>query len=793
MLLSGKLVKYFAWLNRIVVLPILLVSGILSGAALADEPVEVEMAIFEGGEGLAFFLYCAREYEKINPNIKINMHGDPRNPDKMRIRILEGSVPEITNADMNQHWALIRNDDILALDEYLDGPNWEGDATWRDSFLPGSLDFFSYDGSTYACPFFYTAFVVWYNRGMFEENGWEPPKTWDEFLALCERIKAAGVAPIAFQGRYPSYAQGLIYHTYYHQAGPEALAAQLRIEPGSFDNPELVETLRLVQTAAVDHFQPGAMGMSHTEAQMQFLLGNTAMVFCGTWLKSEMTGKFPDGFRLGTFNLPFVPAGKADPTAVQGGTNYYVVFKNSKHPDEAVEFLRFMTSRSMAGEFARQRDFPVAVRGANEGNLSADLDELIAVIDAARTGYSVVPQQARGHNEMEQVWTDVRFKLLTGKISPEAAAALLEDGATAVRNRLADPDRITVRHRWKPLILLLLIVGAAAYWIVGKIRAIRQARRAGTATQTAGLFRIGWGNILLFLGPAVLLYTVFVIIPCLKSFAWSVHLWDGLTDMTFKGLLHFKRLFFESDSFWIAIKNNLFFMFIVPLFVLPLSLFLAACINRRVAGAALFRVVFFLPNILGGVAAALLWMHMYNPQGGVVNRSLVAVGDLLSAIGLTGAGTTVQELFASFAWLSPEHLYWAIIPMSIWAACGFNMLLFLAAMEGIPPSLYESADLDGATPWQQFWRITFPLIREVFAIALVFMFIGGMKVFEVIWLLTNQSPTTDTHVIGTLMVRSMFTEFKVGESTAIAVVLFLIVFVGTAATLRLMRRESVEF
>ena len=131
--------------------------------------------------------------------------------------------------------------------------------------------------------------------------------------------------------------------------------------------------------------------------------------------------------------------------------------------------------------------------------------------------------------------------------------------------------------------------------------------------------------------------------------------------------------------------------------------------------------------------------------------------------------------------------------MSIWAACGFNMLLFLAAMEGIPQSLYESAELDGASPWQQFRRITFPLIQEVFTIALVFMVIGGMKVFEVIWLLTNQSPTSDTHVIGTLMVRSMFTDFKVGEATAIAVILFLIVFVGTAATLRVMRRERVEY
>jgi raffinose/stachyose/melibiose transport system permease protein len=131
--------------------------------------------------------------------------------------------------------------------------------------------------------------------------------------------------------------------------------------------------------------------------------------------------------------------------------------------------------------------------------------------------------------------------------------------------------------------------------------------------------------------------------------------------------------------------------------------------------------------------------------------------------------------------------------MSVWGACGFNMLLYLAAMESIPQTLYEAAELDGASHWRQFWTITMPLIWDVLSISIVFMIIGGMKAFEGIWLLTNQHPTTETHVIGTRMVQAMFNEFNVGEATAIAVLLFLMVFFGTAATLRLMRRETVEY
>jgi raffinose/stachyose/melibiose transport system permease protein len=132
--------------------------------------------------------------------------------------------------------------------------------------------------------------------------------------------------------------------------------------------------------------------------------------------------------------------------------------------------------------------------------------------------------------------------------------------------------------------------------------------------------------------------------------------------------------------------------------------------------------------------------------------------------------------------------------MSIWGACGFNMILFLAAMQQIPQELYEAAELDGAGPVRQFWTITIPMIRDVITIALVFMAIGGMKTFESIWLLTSQMPSTSSHVIGTRMVQTMFSEFKVGEATAIAVLLLAMVLMVSAVLLRGgTRREALEF
>jgi raffinose/stachyose/melibiose transport system permease protein len=339
-----------------------------------------------------------------------------------------------------------------------------------------------------------------------------------------------------------------------------------------------------------------------------------------------------------------------------------------------------------------------------------------------------------------------------------------------------------VTHPRKATVFLAVLALGALWWVWRAGREFGRRRNAANRTivPQAGLARLGIGNALLFVGPAVAIYTIFVIVPALRSFSWSLHEWNGLTpiaSMPYRGLLNFKRLLLESDGFWIALKNNLFLMFAVPLFVIPLAMFLAAAISRGVRGATLFRIVFFFPNLLGGVAATLLWLHLYNPQGGLVNSLLVGVG---------------WKSFDGFPWLAAKNLYWAVVPIMIWGACGFNMVLYLAAMESIPESYYEAATIDGASKWRQYWTITLPLIWDVLTISIVFLVIGGMKAFEVIWLLVNQRPQTDNHTIATRMITTMFNQYQVGEATALAVLLFLMVFVGTAATMRGLRRETIE-
>ena len=156
--------------------------------AANSEKISVEIPVFAGGEGMGFFTDCAREYEKLHPDVDINLYGDNRVDDKVRIRVLEGTLFDITNASLNW-WGLIKRGDVEPLDAVLDQTSWDGDTSWRDSFVPGSLSVYQYQGKTYALPLCWFVSGIWYNKVMFREHGWNKPKTWDEFFQLCDQIK----------------------------------------------------------------------------------------------------------------------------------------------------------------------------------------------------------------------------------------------------------------------------------------------------------------------------------------------------------------------------------------------------------------------------------------------------------------------------------------------------------------------------------------------------------------------------------------------------------------------------
>lgn len=763
-------------------------------ASAADEKttelpsIEIDIPIQAQAYGSAFFEETARLFERLRPDVRVNLTGNARVHEKMRIRVMAGDLPDASDADL-LYDKLIASDQVVDLAPYLDGPDWEGIGRWRDRFLPGVLNRWSRDGHVYSVPFAHAVWAIFYNKEMFAKHGWETPHTWDEFFKLCEKIRAQGIAPMTLPGVYMRYGDSFLRAAYYNLVGPEGYRAYNELAPGTRSDPRFIRAAEVQQRAAVNFMVKGWEGMTHTAAEQAFLDGKSAMTVAGSWLGSEVRGKIPPGFSIGAMNFPVFPDGITHPDTLQAQSSYYFIFKKTDPAREqaTVDFFRFLTSRERARAFARLQDATAALNETRITDFSDAMRDVAALIAKSPGSFDGGrPVSSAFLALMEQSMNDLRQQLMTGRITPQEYGERLEAAAQAQHLRELNPTSVKVKHRWKS-VLLLLVLSLSIGWLGWEAAKRSRARRreGGVAFRAEGhLGRLHLPMASGFVGPALVLFGLLVIVPGVQAFLWAFTRWDGVGGTrTAVGLFNFKWLLLESDTFWYALKNNLYIMVVPTLVVVPLSLLLATLIHRGVFGANFFRAVFLFPNLLGGIAATLLWMNAYDPHGGLVNASLVKIGAWLHNDWLSS--------FAAYPWLSQDNLFRALIPIYIWMACGFNLVLYLAAMQGIDPELYEAAEIDGAPAWRQFITITLPLIWDVLAISAVFIVVAGLNTFEMIWLLTSQDPISQSHVLSTLMVATMFKEFEVGRATAVAVIMFVLVLIGSAVVLRVMRQRDV--
>jgi len=280
---------------------------------------------------------------------------------------------------------------------------------------------------------------------------------------------------------------------------------------------------------------------------------------------------------------------------------------------------------------------------------------------------------------------------------------------------------------------------------------------------------------LVFVPPAILLFTIFVILPLGQAAWFSLFKWNGLGwPHDFIGLRNYLRLW-QSGSFRTAFGNNLLIILFSIAVQLPLGLGMALLLARRAWGAVAFRLIFFLPYVLADVAAGLIFRFVFDGNYGPVSSLSQAMG-----------GPPL------FMLASPSLAFTAIIIVVVWKYFGFHMMLYIAGLQGIDRQLYEAAEIDGAPQWRQFLTITLPLIRGVVAISAVFLVIGGLNAFEMIWLLTSQDPSASVSTLGTLLVTTMFKDLDIGRAAALAVILFSLVLAGSAGVLRAFKAEDVE-
>ncbi len=308
----------------------------------------------------------------------------------------------------------------------------------------------------------------------------------------------------------------------------------------------------------------------------------------------------------------------------------------------------------------------------------------------------------------------------------------------------------------------------------------------------------------LFILPNALGFLIFTSLPVLASLLLSLCKWDLLTPPKWVGLENFRNLLADVDFWkvpWMApyehgfMFNTLVMMMAIPVSIL-LSLFLATILNQKLRGMVLFRTLFFLPSITAGIGTMLLWMWLLHPDFGIINAVLGNAYEGLSWM-YDGVRNVAYwfggELSAWPPWGGPNGMHpkwlndvnWAkpsLIMMGLWGSMGgMNMILYLAALQNVPPALYEAAKIDGAGAWQRFWKITWPMVSPTTFFIFIMSIIGGFQGgFQQAHIMTDGGgPAGSTTTIGFYIYQNAYMWFRMGYAASIAWLLFLIVLVLT--------------
>ena len=283
-----------------------------------------------------------------------------------------------------------------------------------------------------------------------------------------------------------------------------------------------------------------------------------------------------------------------------------------------------------------------------------------------------------------------------------------------------------------------------------------------------------------FLAPAFIFAVVFIAYPAIMSAYYSLYEWRGLSDVTtYVGLENWQQLF--SDSIiWDCIVHNLALAAVAVFIEIPFAFVMAVLLARtRVLGRKMYRTAYFFPVVLSVTVVGLLWSWVYNPQYGLLNSGLRAVG----------LGQLAKP------WLGDTNLVLpAVLLVSVWRFTGFYLVVFMAALESVPQDIYDVASLDGTKLWQLGLYVLLPMLRDVIVVAIAIAITNSIKRFDLVYVMTMGGPVHASELLATYMYKSAFLSFDMGYASTIAFFLFVLtlglVIIQIQAT---KREEALEF
>ncbi|MET7969568.1 N-acetylglucosamine/diacetylchitobiose ABC transporter substrate-binding protein [Micromonospora sp. NPDC005305] len=354
-----------------------------------DAPLEV--VIFNGGFGEGYAKAHEAMYKEKYPKAKITHSATQEINKTLQPRFVDGTPPDVVNnsgAGQIDFNGLVSQNAIADLGDLLAAPSLDiPGKSVKDTLLPGAVEVGSYDGKFMVLNYTYTAYGIWYSTKTFTERNWQYAKTWDEHIALCKQIKAAGIAPWTYAGKHPRYMSWPLIATAIKFGGPSVGVAIDNLEPNAWKSDAMKAAADAWYQIVKDKYiLDGSPGLDHVQSQTAWCQGKAAFISCGSWLESEQAKVTPAGFNMTIAPTPSLGSGDKLPFEAIRGTagEPFMVPAKAKNVAGGLEYFRTMLSKKGAQDFTKKVSSLTVVAGATDGvTLPFGLTSVVKALEAS--------------------------------------------------------------------------------------------------------------------------------------------------------------------------------------------------------------------------------------------------------------------------------------------------------------------------------------------------------------------------------------------------------------------------
>ncbi len=720
-----------------------------------------------GEEGLRIAV-MARKFEAENPGVKVVTQAVPWDAahEKLLTAVVGDLPPDVSQMGTTWMAEFATLKTLEPLEPYIEKSN----TVKKEKFFEGSWNTNVVNNQVFGVPWYVDTRVLFYRKDLLSEVGFNrAPQTWDELKQVSKLL----IQDTNKDGKIDRYGITLpvrdwgVLLPFVWQNGGDVF------HPSS---PEYAEALKFYASFFQENLTPSGRA-ADMDIFQAFKSGFYPMFISGPWMVELVAKELPE--LDGKWGVAVMPA-KKKRTSFVGGCNL-VMYKGSSHKDLAWKFIEFMSRTETQLEWHKLLKSLPAVKEAWK--------------DPVLEGHAMLNVFGAQMEDTQAPPTVPEWEQIANFINNRMEAVILKsgDGSSSISETLAALDAevngALTKHKqggisfslFLKYVLAVLsgVVFLSVLWAKvlkpkkNKRENRRQERPEASSQLMANLRKSVPGY--LFITPAIVILALFLFVPVVLSFLISLTDWNiyGLADRSsvkFVGLNNYSRVLHDV-IFWKSLWNTLFFTGAGVPFTVIISLLCATVLNEKfVRFKTFFRTAYFLPVVTTIVAVAVLWRWIYNPEYGLLNYLLKSIS------------------MPEFNWLSdPRTSLASLILMAAWKNFGYNMVIFLAGLQSIPEALYESARIDGANAWQMFLHVTLPGLRTTMVFVVIMSTIGYLQFFAEPYVMTKGGPLNSTISIVLYMYNQGFKFFELGYASAIAYILFGIIFMFTFVQMKFKR------